>query len=245
MRPAKLAFLSLMCGLLLAFTQFSIAAPRQQSGNQAEAGQSDQEAQSQSPSPTVEAQTASSVKWFFTYEGKPAGELAAAPQFIPTLKHYFPSTLVKFWSTQGQSKYVPGVAAKFLAGKPDSVRVDDNRYVIASGCLENFCSDRGLLWVDAHIDTTTSQPTLVFAALDVRDGSTRLWVFSNYDFYDNPFTFPQDLRLNVTRWLGLKKPLKVKRIDEAILVDSTGDQQMDVAPAILGVPLSLINLSRP
>lgn len=248
MRPARFSFLSLICGLLLAFTQPSIAAPRPQEGGQAKSsqtGQTNQDNQAEAPSPTVEAQTAAPVKWFFTYEGKPAGELAAAPQFAPTLKHYFPSVLVKFWSTQSQNKYVPDVAAKFLAGKPDLVRVDENRYVIASGCLESFCADRGLLWVDAHIDTTTSQPTLVFAALDVREGSSRLWVFSNHDFYDNPFTIPQDLRVNITRWLGLKKPVAVKRVDEAILVDPAGDQQMDVEPAILGVPLSMINLNRP
>ncbi|MGH9352402.1 MAG: hypothetical protein ACRD2G_09605 [Terriglobia bacterium] len=202
-------------------------------------------AQTGIPSPTAEAQTASATKWLFTYEGKPVNELISDNRFEPLLKKYFPSTVVKFWSTQNQAKYVPGVALEFLTGDPDKVRVDDGRYVIASGCLARFCEDRGLLWVDTHVDTSTSQPTLVFAAIDVRDSSARLWLFSNHDFYDNPFTIPQDLRMAVTRWLAIRRPKAVKRIDQATLVDPTGEQQMDVAPAILGVPLSLINLGRP
>lgn len=239
------AILMLGC-LTFAFAQASNLAAQQAGSNQADpAGQSQEAQESQSPSPTAEAQTASSTKWLFTYEGKPSNELAADHQFEATLNHYFPKTLVKFWSTQSQSKYVPAVAVEFLSGEPDKVRVDEDRYVIASGCLARFCEDRGLLWVDTHIDTSTSQPTFVFAALDVRDASTHLWVYSNHDFYDNPFTIPQNLRVNVTRWLGLKKPKAVKRVDQATIVDPAGDQQMDVAPAILGVPITLINLNQP
>ncbi|MGH9377980.1 MAG: hypothetical protein ACRD1I_04200 [Terriglobia bacterium] len=229
----------LFCCLTLAFAQPSKIAAQQAGADQAGPDQTG------IASPTAEAQTASATKWLFTYEGKSANELIADNRFEPLLKKYFPSALVKFWSTQSQEKYVPGVASEFLTGEPDKVRVDDGRYVIASGCLARFCEDRGLLWVDTHVDTSTSQPTLVFAAIDVRDSSAHLWLFSNHDFYDNPFTIPQDLRVNVTRWLAIRKPKAVKRIDQATLTDPTGEQQMDVAPAILGVPLSLINLGRP
>ncbi|MGH9344228.1 MAG: hypothetical protein ACRD19_10755 [Terriglobia bacterium] len=229
--------LLMLCCLILVFAQASKMAAQQAGANQNN--------QDETPSPTVEAQTAGATKWMFTYEGKSANEIATDHQFEPMLKKYFPNTLVKFWSTRSETKYVPGVALEFLTGESDKVRVDDARYVIASGCLARFCEDRGLLWVDTHIDTSTSQPTFVFAAIDVRDSSAHLWLFSNHDFYDNPFTIPQDLRVNVTRWLGIRKPKAVKRIDQATLVDPTGGQQMDVAPAILGVPLSLINLNHP
>lgn len=245
MRFHGCAILMLGC-LIFVFAQAPNLVARQAKSDQAEqTGQSQGSQESQTPSPTAEAQTASSTKWLFTYEGKPSNELAADHQFEPMLKHYFPKTLVKFWSTQSQTKYVPAVAVEFLSGEPDKVRVNEDRYVIASGCLARFCEDRGLLWVDTHIDTSTSQPTFVFAALDVRDASTHLWVYSNHDFYDNPFTIPPNLRVNVTRWLGLKKPKAVKRIDQATIVDPAGEQQMDVTPAILGVPITLINLNQP
>lgn len=207
------------------------------------------------PSPAMEAQTANPMKWLFAYAGKPSSELAADPRFEPLLKKYFPKTLVKFWSNETQAKYVPGVAAQYLAGNPGAVRVHEDRYVTAEGSVTNFRADQGLLWVDTHVDTATAQPTLVLAALDARGGSVRLWIFSNHDYYDNPFAFPQDLRLSVARWLAppklkaakMEKEEKTKEqktIDEAILVDPTGEQQMDVEPALLGVPLSMVNLNQ-
>jgi hypothetical protein len=208
-----------------------------------------QKAQDQTPSqvasPTVETQTSSDTKWLFSYDGQPAGQLVSDKRFEPLLRKYFPNTIVKFWSTQTQVKRVPDVALEFLSGPPEKVLIERNRYVTATGCIPRFCEDRGLLWLDTRVDTDTPQPTLVFMAIDVRSSSTHLWLFSNKDFYDNPFTIPQDLRLNVTRWLAIRKPEPVKRIDEASIVDPAGQSELDVAPAVLGVPISLNHLRNP
>lgn len=241
----KAMLVSCLIVLLLLVSGVPAAAQESDSGQSVESG----------PSPAEEAQTASQMKWLFTYEGKPSSDLAADPRFEPLLKKFFPKTAVKFWSNASQTKYVPGVAAQYLAGNPGLVRARDDRYVTAEGSVPDFHADQGLLWVDTHVDSTTAQPTLVFAALDARGDTIRLWIFSNHDFYDNPFSFPQDLRLSVARWLappklkaekmkGEEKQKEQKTIDETILVDSTGEQQMDVEPALLGVPLSMVNLNQ-
>ncbi|MGH9406676.1 MAG: hypothetical protein ACRD3D_12680 [Terriglobia bacterium] len=199
---------------------------------------------SQAVNPTVAAQTAQDVKWLFALDGRPASQLAADKRFEPLLAKYFANTEVTFWSTKSAVKRVPDVAAKYLRGSNTRVAVEHNRYVVASGCVQGFCEDKGLLWVDAHIDPDTSQPGLAFAVIDVRAGSTHLWLYSNKDFYNSPFTIPQDLRVSIGKWLTARAPGAPKRIDQATLVDPTGQQQMDVTPALLGVPLSMIKLAQ-
>ena len=209
-------------------------------------GQSPQDdAGSQAVSPTVEAQTAADAKWLLALDGRPVAQAVSDKRFEPFLAKYFQNTEVKFWSTKTDIKHVPEVAVKYLGGSAAEVRLEHNRYAVMTGCIESFCQDKGLLWVDAHIDADTSQPTLAFAAIDVRAGSAHLWLFSNKDFYDSPFTIPQDLRVSLSNWLSNSKHDAVKHIDKASLVDPTGEQEMEVTPALLGVPLSMINLTHP
>ncbi len=161
-------------------------------------------AQLHSPQVTLHrTEKAEDLSWLWAYASDAPGadenRLANDPRFKPFLKRSFTAPQ-SFW---GHGATLAETAADFLTGPPGSVVRDENRYLSADACVQHFCADRGLLWVDLGL----SQPLIVFAAIDwISDNKTAsqadaaytLWVFSNRTL--NPGHMPPALRRSVARW---------------------------------------------
>ena len=144
------------------------------------------------------------------------------------------ATPQSFWS---KSKSLPDAVVEFL-GQSRSVVADDNRYFIASGCVAQFCPNRGLLWIDLG----GAHPLFVFAATNWiaenkatdQAGSTyTLWVFSSRAL--DPEHLPQPLTRSIAPWAS--EPISdgtVEQIANVILVDPDG-QPHPIQPADIGI----------
>jgi hypothetical protein len=126
---------------------------------------------------------------------------------------------------------------EFLA-VPGDVIGDNNRYFNADGCVQHFCPDRGLLWVDLG----TSHPLVVFVAVDwISDNKTTdesgaaytMWVFSNRAI--DPVNIPSPLVRSIARWTS--QPYGhtniLQNITRVYIVDPDGTSH-PVAPADIG-----------
>ncbi|RZU42793.1 hypothetical protein [Edaphobacter modestus] len=139
-----------------------------------------------------------------------------------------------FWSN---GKSLPETIFEFL-GQSRSVVADDNRYFVATGCVAQFCPNRGLLWIDVG----SAHPLFVFAATNWiaeskatdQAGSTyTLWVFASRAL--DPAHLPQPLTRSIAPWAT--EPLAdntVEQIANVILVDPDG-QPHPIQPADLGI----------
>lgn len=139
-----------------------------------------------------------------------------------------------FWS---KGKSLPDTIVEFL-GQSRSVVADDNRYFIATGCVAQFCPNRGLLWVDLG----SARPLFVFAATNWiaenratdQAGSTyTLWIFASRVL--DPEHLPVVLTRSIAPWSA--EPIfdgTVQQIANVILVDPDG-QPHAIPPADLGI----------
>jgi hypothetical protein len=144
------------------------------------------------------------------------------------------TTPQSFWSN---NKSLPETIVEFL-GHSRAVAADDNRYFVATGCVAQFCPNRGLLW----IDTGSAHPLFVFAATNWiaenratdQAGSTyTLWIFASRTL--DPAHLPQTLTRSIAPWAN--EPLAdntVEQIANVILVDPDG-QPHPMQPADLGI----------
>ena len=122
--------------------------------------------------------------------------------------------------------------------QPRSVVGDNNRYIIVTGCAQEFCPNRGLLWIDLG----TPHPLVVFAATnwiaenkatDQAGATYTLWVFSSRTL--DPTRLPRPLTRRIALWAV--EPLTdgtIEQIASVILVDPDG-QPHQLLPADIGI----------
>ncbi len=196
-------------------------------------------AQLHSPQVTLHrAEKAEDLSWMWTYAsalpGSDENRLALDTRFKPFLKHYLTAPQ-SFW---GEGRPLDEAASAFLTGPPGTVINDDNRYLTADACVQSFCPDRGMLWVDFGLP----QPLIVFAAIDwISDNKTvdqadaayTMWVFSNRAMALDHL--PPALCRSVARWTA--QPTApgeaLENITRVFVVDPDGTPH-PVSPATLG-----------
>jgi hypothetical protein len=139
-----------------------------------------------------------------------------------------------FW---GKDKTLPETVVEFL-GQPRSVVAEQNRYFIATGCVAQFCPERGMLW----IDIASPRPLFVFAATnwiaedkptDQAGATYTLWVFTSRAL--DPAHLPQALTRSIGPWA--QEPLADKTVEQianVILVDPDG-QPHQLQPTDVGI----------
>ena len=178
------------------------------------------------------------LSWLWTYASPALGadenKLALDPRFVPFLKRYLTAPQ-SFW---GAGRPLAEAATSFLSGPPGAVINDENRYLSADSCVQHFCPNRGLLWVDLGLP----HPLVVFAAIDwisenktvdQPDAAYTLWVFSNRPLALDHL--PPALRRSVARWTATPpsagEPLE--NITRVFVVDPDGTPHA-ITPDTLG-----------
>ena len=155
----------------------------------------------------------------------------------PHLKPFLEKNLKATQSFWDKNKPLSQVAMEFL-GVPGDVIGDDNRYFIADGCVPQFCSDRGLLWVDLGL----AHPLVVFAAIvwisdnrttDDSRASYTMWLFSNRSI--DPAHIPAALTRSISRWTSHPSPgeTHLQNITRVFFVDANGTPH-PVSPSAIG-----------
>ena len=178
------------------------------------------------------------LSWVWSYaEGQHGGaenKLTRDSRFKPLLARSLTAPQ-SFW---GAGKPLAEVAAEFLSGPAGAVIAEDNRYFSADACVQDFCADRGLLWIDLGLP----QPLLVFAATDwISDDKTvdqaeaayTLWLFSNRALPGDHV--PPALRRRIERWTATPTigDQALKNITRVFVVDPDGTPHA-VSPTAVG-----------
>jgi hypothetical protein len=182
------------------------------------------------------SQAATSIEWLRSYAGSNTNRLVWDTRFEPFLSASLPDIRVDFWG----GKPLAEVAAEYLGGPPDQVRLEEGRYLSAGACVYKFGPAKGLLWVDLG-----QKPALVvFAALRGGRGgvggvtwdSPAVWIVSQKALTAD--TLPKPLLGAITRWITddreavRLRPIKLTLVE---VVDPTGRIQT-TDPAALGLP---------
>jgi hypothetical protein len=177
------------------------------------------------------------LSWMWQYtQPAPTGNAAALLSDVrfKTLLAAHLTAPQSFW---GKGKSLPDTIVEFLS-QPRSVVAEQNRYFIATGCVAQFCPERGMLW----IDLATQHPLFVFAATnwiaenkptDQAGATYTLWVFSSRAL--DPVHLPQALTRSIAPWA--QEPLAdrtVEQIANVILVDPDG-QPHQLQPTDVGI----------
>ena len=154
-------------------------------------------------------------------------------RFKPLLQQHLTAPQT-FWS---KGKNLSDSALEYL-GTPHTVTGNDNRYLTATGCVAEFCPNRGLLWIDLG----TPHPLIVFAATnwiaenratDQAGANYTLWVFSSRTL--DPAHLPRALTRSIAPWA--LEPIgdgTIEQIANVILVDPDG-QPHPIQPADIGI----------
>lgn len=193
------------------------------------------------------------LEWMYQYSPPPAegreNELIQDPQFQPFLDRYFTAPQ-SFWGPNPTDPRAPThkslaeTAYEFLV-IPGVVRLDDNRYLTATGAVRRFPTSRGLIFADLN----TGDPLVVFAAIDwIRDSRPlddpaaefTLWVFPNKapGTPQSPAALPPALSRALARWMTepLARTGAVEHITHAILVMPDGTPQEIPVPVAEHAP---------
>ncbi len=200
-------------------------------------------AQLHSPQVTLHrAEKPDDLSWTWSYAGPGGGgeqKLVKDPRFKPLLARSLTAPQ-SFW---GAGKSLAEVAEEFLSGPAGAVIAEDNRYLSADACVQAFCADRGLLWIDLGLP----RPLVVFAAtdwisdnrsVDQADAAYTLWLFSNRALGRDPV--PPALRRSVERWTATPTvgEQTLKNITRVFVVDPDGTPHA-MSPARIGAHNSL------
>ena len=181
------------------------------------------------------------LSWLWPYtQPAPTGNenaLIFDPHFKPFLAAHLTAPQ-SFWNAETKHpKPLAEVALEFLA-VPGNVLAEDNRYLTADGCVQHFCPDRGLLWVD----TGTPKPLVAFAAIDWisdnratddKHAAYTLWLFPNRALdLAHP---PPALVRAITQWTARPSSgsQDLQNITRLIVVDPDGAAH-PVAPTLFG-----------
>lgn len=180
---------------------------------------------------------AEDLSWMWQYaQPVPAGNgnaLLRDSRLKPLLQQHLTAPQT-FWS---KGKSLSDTALEYLA-TPHAVTRDDNRHLIATGCVAEFCPNRGLLWIDLG----TPHPLIVFAATnwiaenkatDQPGANYTLWVFTSRALA--PEHLPRALTRTIAPWVA--EPIAdgtVEQIANVILVDPDG-QPHPIQPTDIGI----------
>jgi len=180
---------------------------------------------------------AEDFSWMWQYaQPIPKGngsDLLRDSRFRPLLQQHLTAPQT-FWS---KGKSLADTALEYLA-TPHTVTTNDNRYLTATGCVAEFCPNRGLLWIDLG----APHPLIVFAATnwiaenkatDQAGANYTLWVFASRTL--DPAHLPQALTRSIAPWVA--EPIAdgtVEQIANVILVDPDG-QPHPIQPADIGI----------
>ena len=182
------------------------------------------------------------LSWLWQYtEPAPSGlpsayrenDLRNDARFKPFLKQNLTAPQT-FW---GDAKPLPEVALDFLS-VPGDVLGENDRYLTATGCVEHFCPDRGLLWVDLGLP----KPLVVFAATDWitenratddKNSTYTMWVFSNQTL--DLTRLPAALIRSIHRWTNRPSSgsTDLQNITRVFLVDPDGTPH-PLSPSAVG-----------
>ena len=181
--------------------------------------------------------SAEDLSWLWQYtQPAPHGDEAALlsdARFKPLLTEHLKAPQT-FW-TKGKS--LPDTVVEYLK-HPRTVASQDNRYFTATGCVEEFCPNRGLLWIDLG----SPRPLTIFAATkwiaenkatDQPGATYTLWVFSSRTL--DPAHLPKPLVQSIAPWAS--EPIgdgTIEQISNVILVDPDG-QPHQIQPADIGI----------
>ncbi len=177
------------------------------------------------------------LSWMWQYtEPAPTGNesaLISDVHFKPLLIQHLTAPQT-FWS---KGKSLADTTLEYL-GQPRSVVADENRYITATGCVPEFCPNRGLLWIDLG----SPRPLVVFAATnwiaenkatDQPGANYTLWVFSSRAL--DPVHLPRPLMRRIAPWAV--EPLAdgtIEQIANVILVGPDG-QPHQIQPSDIGI----------
>jgi hypothetical protein len=184
-----------------------------------------------------EKPAAEDLSWMWQYaQPVPNGDGSALlrdSRFKPLLQQHLTAPQT-FWS---KGKSLSDTALEYLAN-PHAVMADNNRYLVATGCVAEFCPNRGLLWIDLG----TPHPLIVFAATnwtaenkatDQSGANYTLWIFASRTL--DPAHLPQALTRSIAPWAA--EPIAdgtLEQIANVILVDPDG-QPHQILPADIGI----------
>ena len=177
------------------------------------------------------------LSWMWQYtEPSPTGNQSALltdARFRPFLAAHLTAPQT-FWS---KGKSLADTALEYL-GQSRSVVAEENRYITVTGCVREFCPNRGLLWIDVG----SPRPLIVFAATnwiaenkatDQPGANYTLWIFSSRAL--DPTHLPQALTRSIDPWAV--EPIAdgtIEEIANVILVDPDG-QPHPIQPADIGI----------
>ena len=177
------------------------------------------------------------LSWMWQYtQPAPTGNehaLLFDARFKPFLVEHLTAPQT-FWS---KGKSLADTALEYL-GQPRSVVANENRYITVTGCVQEFCPNRGLLWIDLG----SPRPLIVFAATnwiaenkatDQPGANYTLWVFASRAL--DPTHLPQPLTRAIAPWAV--EPIgdgTIEQIANVILVDPDG-QPHEIRPADIGI----------
>lgn len=189
------------------------------------------------PQITLHKQEKDDLSWLWQYTQPGSGsretQMLGDPRFKPFLSRYLTAPQ-SFWKN---NRPLSEVAAEFLA-VPGQVTGDDNRYITADGCVQDFCPNRGLLWVDLGL----AHPRIVFVAIDwitenratdEAQSAYTMWVFSNRAI--ELAHIPQPLTRSIARWTSQPSSgsTNLQNITRVFVVDPDGTPH-PVTPSTIG-----------
>ncbi len=180
------------------------------------------------------------LSWMSRYlEPAPGDEngLAHDPRFTPFLEQHLTAPQ-SFWKTERRPSVALAEVARDFLAVPGSVLRADNRYLTLDGCVQHFCPDRGLLW----IDTGLPHPLVAFAAIDWitenratddKHATYTMWVFSNRSL--DPTHLPPPLVSSIATWTNRPSSgsTDLQNITRVFLVDPDGTPH-PLTPAKIG-----------
>jgi hypothetical protein len=180
------------------------------------------------------------MQWLWQYTkpapGGQASNLRLDARFQTMLRENFKQPQ-SMWGPTDSREPLATVIPLFL-DRYGAVYAEDNRYITVDGCVPNFCSAEGLLWIDLG----RREPLAVFAAVNwttegrpVNDPAANynLWLFSNRNLSADALPLP--LTEAIANWnvrLAAAHRM-VPHVLHALLVEPDG-QPIALDPQLIG-----------
>jgi hypothetical protein len=87
--------------------------------------------------------------WLLKYQGKTTNSVVWDKRFGGFLTSVTPQVNLDLGTSVGsRKKNLKNIVQELIGGPPEDVIVNDNRYVILSGCRQHSCDEKAWLWCD-------------------------------------------------------------------------------------------------
>jgi len=197
--------------------------------------------QIRSPQVNIHRHHTQDLSWLWQYtEPAPNGrenDLLGDPRLKPFLKQNLTAPQTFWGQPPAQPKPLADVAMEFLV-VPGDVLGENDRYLTADGCVQHFCPDRGLLWIDLGLPKSL----VVFAAIDWitenratddKSSAYTLWLFPSIPI--DSTRIPAALIRSLRRWTDRPSSgsTDLQNITRVFLVDPDGTPHT-LAPSAVG-----------